>query len=155
MYDVKPVTTAHKTACGPACLKMLLKYYGREADLQTLIEECGVNVPGCTAKDLLRVGRAHGLEDISSWKTDAEAVFRQDRPAILWWRYAHFVVYCGLDEKDEPVICNPSSGRFSISRDAFKRLFSGVSVCVGAPHDIIDTKDYFGENEPEPDYFNQ
>ena len=37
MYDITPVTTAHHTACGPACLKMLLAYYGHDAELDDLV----------------------------------------------------------------------------------------------------------------------
>lgn len=134
MYDVKPVTSAHTTACGPTCLKMLLDFYGHDAALEDLITECGVGIAGCTANDLKRVGNAHGL-DITQWKMDMEGVLMADRPMILWWRYQHFVVFCGLNDKGEPVICNPSSGRFPISLDTFKRAFSGIALCNGTPED--------------------
>ena len=156
MYDVKPVTTPHATACGPACLKMLLRYYGQDVDLDTLIAECGVSVNGCTALDLLRVGRAHGLEAFAAYKiTTIESLLKQDRPAILGWQYKHYVVFCGVNDKGEPVICNPSSGRYPISAETLARKFSeGVALCVGIPQDLIDTEDYFGERTPEPDYFD-
>lgn len=154
MYDVKPVTTKHHTACGPACLKMLLAYYGHDAELEALISECGVTVHGCTAKDVLRVGRAHGLNDFAAYSMDADALMRQDRPAIIYWKYTHFVVFCGMNAKGEPVICNPSMGRFPLGMDAFRRFFSGVALCVGRPEDEMP-EDYFGEHEPEPDYFNE
>ena len=153
MYDVKPVTTAHSTACGPACLAMLLRYYGQNVAIDALIQECGVGVVGCTATDLLRVGRAHGL-NLAAYRMEAEALMRQDRPAIIWWRYTHFVVFCGMDAKGEPVICNPSSGRFPVSADVFTRFFSGIALCHGRPADLMP-EDYFGEHEPEPDdYFD-
>lgn len=142
MFDVKLVTTRHTTACGPACLKMLLGYYGIEAELDTLIEECGVTVNGCTAGDLIRVGRAHGLAEMSSWQEGLEDVFRQDRPAIIWWQYNHFIVYCGLNDAGEPVIANPMRGRYAIDRGTFAALCSGfqpgtcVALCNGKPLDI-------------------
>jgi ABC-type bacteriocin/lantibiotic exporter with double-glycine peptidase domain len=135
MYDVKPVTTEHPTACGPAALKMLLDYYGQTVELADLISECEVSVTGCTAAKLLQVGRAHGLA-MTAWETDAEDVLTSDRPAILWWRYTHFVVFCGLNEKDEPVICNPSSGRFPIARETFERAYSGKALYNGTPADF-------------------
>ena len=135
MYDVKPVTCGHATACGPTSLKMLLDYYGIDVPLETLIDECQIGVAGCNATTLLRVGRDHGL-DMTSWKMTAADMIRQDRPAILWWRYTHFVVFCGLNDKDEPVICNPSSGRFPIARATFEEAFSGVALCNGTPEDF-------------------
>ena len=142
MFDVKLVTTRHTTACGPACLKMLLAYYGIVAELDTLIEECGVTVNGCTARDVVRVARAHGLEEMTSWKEDPEDVLRQDRPGIIWWHYDHFVVFCGLNDAGEPVIANPMRGRFAIDRGSFKALCTGIepgtciALCNGKPLDI-------------------
>ena len=135
MFDVTPYTCEKSTACGPTCLKMLLGYYGREADLDELIEECGVGVAGCSARDLLRVGRAHGL-DMVTFKMDAEELIRQDRPAIVWWKWSHFVVFAGTNETGQVVICNPGSGRFGIDKGTFKSLYSGISLWNGEPHDL-------------------
>lgn len=153
MFDVTLVTTRHQIACGPACLKMLLAYYGTDVDLDTLITECGVSVNGCTAADVLRVGRAHGLTAMAAYREGSDAVLRQDRPAILYWRHQHFVVYAGLNDAGEPVICNPGQGRYAIDVGSFNALYSGIALCNGRPADQFPA-DYFGENEPEPDYFN-
>ena len=155
MYDVIPVTTKHSTACGPACLKMLLAYYGVNVDLDTLIDECGVRVNGCTGADLLRVGRAHGL-DMTAWRMGANELIQQYRPAIVWWKYAHWVVFCGLNEQGEAVICNPSIGRFPIDTESFSKFYTGVSLWNGTPQSLNEfPADYFGEHEPEPDYFEE
>lgn len=137
MYDVKPVTTPHQTACGPTALKMLLDYYGQDAALEDLIRECKITVTGCSAATLLRVGRAHGLEGMAAYQMDAQDALTMDRPAILWWRFVHYVVFCGLNDAGEPVICNPSSGRFPISREAFVRHFSGVALTNGKAEDYV------------------
>lgn len=156
MYDVKSVTTAHPTACGAACLKMLLHYYGQDVDMDTLIAECGVSVTGCTAADVVRVGRAHGLDALAAYRiTPIAALLKQDRPAILWWEYSHFVVFCGVNEKGEPVICNPSSGRYPIGIDTLTRKFAdGIAICNGRPTDLPPA-DYFGEHTIAPDYFDE
>jgi ABC-type bacteriocin/lantibiotic exporter with double-glycine peptidase domain len=82
---------------------------------------------------------------------DAEDCLKQDRPAILWWRYQHFVVFCGLNDKDEPVICNPSSGRYAISRETFERAFSEIALFNGKPDEVIPN-DYWGENNNDTEY---
>ena len=67
MFDVIPVTSVKPTDCGATCLKMLLAYYGTDVDLDKLIRECNTRLIGCSAGDLLRVGRAHGLADMKAF----------------------------------------------------------------------------------------
>lgn len=135
VFDITPVTSERDTDCGATCLKMLLNFYGQDVPLDQLIEECNTRLIGCTATDVLRVGRAHGL-DMRSFKEGAEDVFKQDRPAIIWWMYCHFCVYCGVDEDGKVVICNPDRGRYRVSKGVFRSFFSGIALCNGEPQDI-------------------
>lgn len=132
MYDVTPITSPKEVDCGPTCLQMLLAYYGEDIDLDTLIKECNVKISGCTGKDLMRVGNAHGM-DMKAFKMDAEEIAVQDRPSIVWWLYNHWCVCCGLDENGQVVICNPDRGRYRMSQSLFKAFYSGVALFNGEP----------------------
>ncbi len=135
MFDVLPITTKKQVDCGPACLKMLLAYYGQDVSLDTLIDECGTRLVGCSAKDVIRVGKAHGL-DMLAYSMPAEDVFNNDRPSICWWKYKHFIVCCGLDENGQAVICDPVRGRYRMSKSIFKSFYSGVALTNGQPQDL-------------------
>lgn len=135
MFDVRPLTMKSSVDCGPTCLTMLLDYYEKEADQDAITKECNVNLSGCTAKDILRVGKAHGL-DMIAFQMDADELIRQDRPAITWWRYNHFVVMSGRNEKGDVVICNPYSGRFAIDVESFSKIYAGVAIFNGDPEDL-------------------
>ena len=144
MFDVKPITSPKQLDCGPTCLKMLLAYYGIDVDLDTLIKECNVSYAGCTAADIMRAGRKHGL-DMMAWgnkddfnpsgsgETIEVDTIEYDRPAIVWWKYNHFVVFCGLNDDGKVVICNPDRGRYPISKSLFKSFNSGVDITNGIP----------------------
>lgn len=136
MYEVELVTSKWAIDCGAACMAMLLKYYGTDIPLDELIEECGCKIGGCTGKDLLRVGRAHGL-DMKSFRMDAGELIQQDRPGIIWWMYSHFVVFCGQDDNGNIVIANPSCGRFAIDVESFEKLFTGITFWNGEPEQEI------------------
>lgn len=136
MYDVEIVTQKGDVDCGPVCMTMLLRYYGEEVTLDQMIEECGLPIGGCTGKDILRVGRAHGL-DMKSFRMDAEELIQQDRPGIIWWMYNHFVVFCGQDENGNVVIANPGRGRFAIDVESFGKLFTGITFWNGEPVQVI------------------
>ncbi len=135
MYDVMPILATKAVDCGPTCLAMLLQYYGATYDMAQLVKECNVQLNGCTAKDLMRVGRAHGM-DMKCYKTDAEGLYTADRPAIIWWKYSHFCVYCGLDENDQVVICNPDRGRYRMSKGLFASFYSGIAMSNGEIDDL-------------------
>lgn len=135
MFDVLPVTSPNPTDCGATCMKMLLAYYGVDVPPDDLIKECNTRIIGCTAKDLLRVGRAHGL-DMKAFKMDPEELVRQDRPSIIWWKYSHFVVLCGQDDEGKVVICNPDLGRYRMSFATFASFFTEICLFNGEPSDL-------------------
>lgn len=140
MYDIVLVTSKGDVDCGPACLAMLLNYYGEPVTLDEMIAECGARIGGCTGMDLLRVGRAHGL-DMTSYRMEAAELIRQDRPGICWWTYNHFVVFCGWDGSGNVVIANPGRGRFALDPESFGKLFSGVSFWNGIPETLPEDEE--------------
>ena len=134
MYDVTPVTSRKQVDCGATCMKMLLNYYGQDAELKDLILECKTRLIGCSAGDLKRVGNAHGL-DMIAYQMDAAELIRQDRPAIVWWKFGHWCVCCGRDEDGNVVICNPDRGQYRMKADTFASFYSGVALFNGEPVD--------------------
>lgn len=135
MFDVLPVTSPKPMDCGATCLKMLLAYYGEDVELEELAKKCNTRIIGCTAADINRVGREYGL-DMKAFRETAEDLMKQDRPAIIWWKYAHFVVFCGLDEDGKVVICNPDIGRYRMSKETFSCFFTEIALCNGTPEDL-------------------
>lgn len=135
MFDIKPVTSDKPTDCGATCLKMLLNYYGQDVDLDQLIEECNAKITGCTAKELMAAGRLHDL-DMRAFKTDVEGILDADRPAIIWWKYCHWVVFCGLNDDGKVVICNPDRGRYPMSKGIFKMFYTDIALFNGVPEDL-------------------
>lgn len=135
VYNITPITSVKPTDCGATCLKMLCDFYNIEADLQTLIEECNTRLIGCSAKDILTVGRKYGL-DMRAYKETADSLYKQDRPAIIWWKWKHFCVFCGIDEDNKVVICNPDRGKYSLSKDVFESFYSGIALTNGEAQDL-------------------
>lgn len=135
MYDVTPITSDRQTDCGATCLKMLLNFYEIDVDLDQLITECHTGIIGCSAKDVIKAGRLHGL-DMHAYQTDIDGILYADRPAIVWWKRRHFCVFCGMDEGGNIVICNPDRGRYRMSKSLFSAWYSGVAIFNGVPEDV-------------------
>ena len=140
MFDVIPFTSPKELDCGATCLKMLLNYYGADAALDNLIQECGIGISGCSGADINRAGRAHGL-DMQAYRMDADELIHQDRPAIIWWKYIHWCVFCGTDENGSVVIANPDRGRFRMSRGMFAALYTGVALFNGEPETVPEPEE--------------
>lgn len=108
---------------------------GEDVDLDQLIEECNTKITGCTAKELVDAGRLHEL-NLKAYKTDLDGILSADRPAIIWWKYSHWCVYCGLNDEGKVVICNPDRGRYSMSKGIFKMFYTDVALFNGEPQDL-------------------
>lgn len=142
MFDVTPITSEKQVDCGATCLQMLLAYYGIDVALETLIEECNTRLIGCSGADILRVARAHGLDGVTCYDMDKDEIIRQDRPGIIWWKYNHWVVFCGVDERGKVVICNPDKGRYRMEPGTFASFATGqhdgkaITIWNGEPQDM-------------------
>ena len=141
MFNIIPITSEKQTDCGATCLQMLLQYYNIEVDLNTLIKECNTSITGCSAKDILNAARKYGLNDAKAYNITPDSLVIQDRPAIIWWLYHHFVVFCGQDENGKIVICNPDSGRYRLSYDTFKSFYCGIAITNGEAQDLPQTEE--------------
>ena len=141
MFDVIPVTSSIQVDCGPTCLKMLLAYYDIDVPLEDLIAECNTRVIGCSGADLMRVARAHGMDDVKAFRMDAAELVRQDRPAIIWWKYQHWCVFCGQNDAGQVVIVNPDRGMYPLDKESFSCMYTGVAIFNGDPEDLPESEE--------------
>ncbi|MGN6640290.1 MAG: peptidase domain-containing ABC transporter [Mucilaginibacter sp.] len=77
--------------CGPSCLRMVAKHYGRSFSVQTLRRFCEINKEGVSL-----LGISNAAEKIGFRSLGAKLTMKQlkdvELPAILHWRQNHFVV---------------------------------------------------------------
>ena len=136
MYDVTPCISQQASDCGAASMVAFLGYYGETVTLEDMRRECNVKISGCTGLDLKRVGNAHGL-DMRAWHAnDVDSVINTDRPSICHWKHNHWVICCGMNDAGKVVICNPSRGRYGVSKSLFSAFFTGTFLTNGEPEDI-------------------
>ncbi len=110
--------------CGVVSLAMVLGYFGRWIPIESLRIDCSVGRDGTNAANILRAGRAHGLNG-KGYRLDDCDFDRFDFPVIIHWNYKHFVVLEHID-KDTFTINDPAHGRREISRSEFEAAFTGV-----------------------------
>lgn len=77
--------------CGPTCLRMIAKYYGRNYSLQRLREISGINREGVSLLGISEAAEKIGFRT-SGVRIDVERLQEIELPCILHWRQNHFVV---------------------------------------------------------------
>lgn len=102
--------------CGPTCVRMIAKYYGRTYSLQTLREKCFISRLGVSL-----LGISDAAESIGFRTSGVQITFEQLEeialPAILYWNQNHFVVCYKVKRskgKYKIYIADPAGGRIII-----------------------------------------
>jgi ATP-binding cassette subfamily B protein len=78
--------------CGPACLKMIAKHYGKFYSLQYLRDKCGITKEGVSFLDLSHAAEDIGLRTLSLKCSMEDLLYKIPLPAIIHWDTNHFVV---------------------------------------------------------------
>ncbi|MDR1763486.1 MAG: peptidase domain-containing ABC transporter [Dysgonamonadaceae bacterium] len=105
--------------CGPACLKIISKYYGKYYSLQYLRDLCGLTREGVSLLDISYAAEKIGLRSISVRVSMHDLTERVPLPAIIHWDNNHFVVIYRATGKRVSV-SDPARGLVSYSFEAFR-----------------------------------
>jgi len=77
--------------CGPTCLRMIAKHFGRNFKLQTLRQLCEINRNGVSLLGISDAAEKIGFRSMGV-KMDSATLKEAELPAIIYWRQNHFVV---------------------------------------------------------------
>lgn len=99
--------------CGPTCLRMVAKFYGRSYSLQSLRERCHITREGVSL-----LGISDAAESIGFRTTGVKITWEQLRdempmPCIVHWNQRHFVVVYGVIKRRKGTVvrvADPASG---------------------------------------------
>ena len=78
--------------CGPSCLKMVSKYYGKYYSLQLLRDKCGITKEGVSLLNLSVGAESIGLHALPIKCNIQDLINRVSFPTITFWNENHFVV---------------------------------------------------------------
>ena len=115
-----------RVECGAAALAMVLAYHGRSVPLDELRVACDVNRDGANQANVLRAARSYGLRAKGLSGTVA-SLDNLPLPAIINWRFSHFVVLEGR-RGDRFYINDPAAGRRRVRRREFEEAFTGLAL---------------------------
>lgn len=106
--------------CGPACLKMICKYYGKYYSLPYLRELCGITRVGASFFDLSNGAEKIGFHTLSV-TTDIKNLYEKTPlPCIVQWNSNHFIVVYETT-KTKIKVADPAKGMYSYTYENFKK----------------------------------
>lgn len=123
--------------CGAASLGIILAYFGKDVPLEDLRLLCGVSRDGSKASNIVRVARQLGLKT-QAFKRSADEIGDLPTPAILFWRFNHFLVLEGVSEK-KVYLNDPASGHRIVSRETFVQSYSGIILTFSPVAEFVKT----------------
>ena len=104
--------------CGPACLKIIAKYYGKYYSLQYLRDLCGITREGVSFLDISYAAEKIGLRSLSIKATLEDLIERTPLPCIVHWNQDHFIVVYKYN-KGKIYVSDPAKGLLSYSIQEF------------------------------------
>jgi NHLM bacteriocin system ABC transporter peptidase/ATP-binding protein len=123
------------TECGAASLGMVLEYFGKHVPLEKLRVACGIGRDGSNAPGLMKAAREYGLIP-HGYRKEPVQLGELDLPQIIYWKFNHFLVIEGFDEKYVH-LNDPERGRVRVSHEEFDSSFTGVVLTFEKGPDFV------------------
>ncbi len=151
--------------CGPTCLRMIAKYYGRSYTLQTLREKSFI-----TRQGVSMLGISDAAENIGFRTNGVRISFDQlvedvPFPCILHWNQNHFVVCYDIKKKKENYkikIADPANEKYILDKEAFLKNWistkiegknAGTALVLSPSPDFYEQEDDKGKQKRNLGYF--
>jgi ATP-binding cassette subfamily B protein len=112
--------------CGPVCLKMVAKYFGRNISLNTLRNLTFASREGTSFLTLIDAAAAIGIKATGTRLT-AASLRTMQLPAILHWDQKHFVVLYRVRNKKWH-IADPASGLITMREEEFLKHWASTEM---------------------------
>lgn len=131
--------------CGPTCLHMICRYYGKFVELETIRRLSGVGKNGINVQDLIVAAESLGIRSKAYSLSIFELKDLMPLPCIVLWRGHHFSVVYKVTKR-HVYIADPAKGRICCSwadfaNDWIKDTENGKGIGVGCEPSVTFTSD--------------
>ncbi|MEX0315617.1 MAG: peptidase domain-containing ABC transporter [Allomuricauda sp.] len=132
--------------CGPTCLKMISKFYGKTFPIDFLRKKANVTREGSSFNGIAEAAETIGFHsmavslDFNSLKKEVQL------PCIAYWRQRHFVVVYKI-EKNTVYLADPAHGRLQLSKQEF------INGWIGRAMNSDISEGYLLLLEPTPKFY--
>ena len=138
--------------CGPTCIRMIAKFYGRNYSLQLLRQESHIDKEGVSVRGMVEAAEFIGLRSLvvrlplKANETMGLGLLEAPKPCIIHWQHRHFVVVYKTNNK-YIWIADPEVGKVKLSHQEVAQNWlakDGLGVVV-----LLETSPDFFQREGE------
>ena len=104
--------------CGPTCLKIISKYFGRNFNLEHLRDLCKITPDGITIHSLMAGAENLGFQTVPASITYEVLADQAPLPCIAYWRHRHFLIVYKITDKFV-FVSDPAHGLMKYSKAEF------------------------------------
>ncbi len=133
--------------CGPSCLRMIAKYYGKAYSLQTLRDKSFITREGVSLLGISDAAEAIGFRTMGVKITFEQLAKEDPLPCIAHWKQKHFVVVYKI-KNDKVYVSDPAHGLVKYTRKEFVKNWA-ITKSQGEEKGICLLL------EPTPDFYEQ
>lgn len=140
--------------CGPSCLRMVAKHYGKTFSVQQIRDNAYIVRSGVNLLGLGDAAEAMGMHSTGVRTTLAKLKEQVKLPCILHWNQSHFVVLYKIEQKKKRslyYIADPSHGLLKYEEEEFRTSWISTrqngyekGVCM-----VLEPTPSFYEQTPE------
>ncbi|WP_342647326.1 peptidase domain-containing ABC transporter [Mucilaginibacter sp. CSA2-8R] len=109
--------------CGPTCIKIVAKFYGKNFSIQKLRGLTQINRDGVSLFGISDAAEQLGFRTRAVKRT-VEQIKEVNFPSILYWKQNHFVVIFEVKD-DKYLVADPARGIITYSKQEFSRNWLG------------------------------
>jgi ATP-binding cassette subfamily B protein len=136
--------------CGPACLRMIAKYYGKNISLTAIREKSYLTKEGVSLIGLSNAAENFGLKSLGSKLSVQDLYKKAPLPCILHFNENHFVVLYKV-KKSLFYIADPSKGKYALSIEQLsEKWISNMTLLLEVTPDFYSAEE---QENPRWGYF--
>ena len=117
--------------CGPACLRMIAKYYGKHYTLQTVRKKSYITHEGVSMLGISEAAESIGFRSLGVRLDTDKLVGNASLPCILHWNQNHFVVLYKIKKRRDGqhtfYIADPASKLAKYNSEAFEKCWCSTT----------------------------
>ena len=139
--------------CGPTCLRMVAKFYGKQYSLQKLRDLSYIDREGVSLLGISEASESIGLKTIGVKTSLKQLAEEAPLPFIAHWRQEHFVVVYKIKKswgKYTIYIADPAAGKIKLTEEEFLKSWAsdekdgekeGVALLLETTPDFFTSED--------------